>query len=238
MRKILLVLLIAIPSLFGFDFGQKIAVISNVNDKTCEIFANNLKVGQSGIIVHNYSAQTSYILAKAVITEVKDNKAIAKIIYEDSLKQDALPTIERKVSGGDLIYLNHLYHNMVIIAPNFEAYDKAKKELWGANLINPDILGAHLKITATPVPKQKDLQDFLLAQHIGIVVFIYKQKAHIVDAQSFKVLETFDVTYETKEQFSPFFTNIEEIKRSLYDFGDKSIKEFDKHYETILKEAK
>lgn len=238
MMKIFINLLLCAVVAFGFDVSLKQAVVSGVLDDSCDIYIGNLAVGQSGVIVHNYSAEKSTILANAIVENSSDTKSKIKIVYEDSLAQDALPSIKRKVKNGDVVLLNHLYSNSFIIAPNNEAYSNTIKALNIPNLLNPDIIGAHFKIINAPAPKQKEFQSFALNQHIGILVFVFNQKAHIVDVNSFKTIDTIDIKYDNKERFTPFFTNIEEIKRSLYDFGEENVKEYDEYYEKLLKEAK
>lgn len=238
MSKFFVFFLLSFISLFGFDPSQISAVVSNVSNDKCDIYVGNLAIGQSGVVVHHYTPSHSVILAKVVVKSSSPNKSVVQIVYDDILKQSALPNVKRKVQNGDVVILNHLYSNAIIVAQNFDAYKKSSDMLQNFNLQNPDILGAHFKIINTPVPTQKDFQNFALAQNIGLIVFVFNQKAHIVDVNSFKIIDTVDITYDAKESFSPFFTNIEEIKRSLYDFGAESIKDFDVYYDKLLKEAK
>lgn len=237
MNKFLAIFLLFTSIVFGFDSNIVQAVVSGVANDSCKIYVGNLTSGQSGIIVHNYDTEHKTILAKAVVVSSSQNSSTIKIIYEDVLPQSALPSIKRKVQNGDILILNHLYSNMVIIAPNFKSYTTATKLFKNSHIINPDVLGAHLKITNTPVPTKKEFQNFLNTQNIGLIVFIVNNKAHIVDANSFKIIDTIEVNYDDKTTFSPFYTNIEEIQRSLYNFGDASVKQYHEYYSQLLKES-
>jgi hypothetical protein len=234
MVKYLVILGICLNLLFGFDIQTQKLVVSGSDDKFCDVYADNLKIGQSGIVLHHYSNENYVIIAQVEVVQSSENKAKLAIHYDDIIKQDALPSMKRKVQNGDIVILNHLYTNILIIAPNFEAFKQSSKNFEKGNVLHPDILGAYLKITNKPNPTQKDFQDFSKLQNIGIYGFVFNKKLHIVDAISFKILETINLEYDQKETAEPFYTNIEDIKSMIYDFKSSKITNYDEYYAKII----
>lgn len=234
MVKFLVIFTIFVNFVFGFDMQTQKFVVSGSDEKFCDIYAPSLNIGQSGIVLHHYSNENYVIIGQVEVIESSPTSSKLKINYEDIIKQDALPSMKRKVQNGDIVILNHLYSNVLIVSPNFEGYKQASKNFEHANILHPDIMGAYLKITNKPTPNQQDFQEFAKAQNVGIFGFVFDKKLHIVDARSFKTLEIVAIEYDKKEVSDPFYTNIEDIKSMIYDFKSTKVTNYDEYYAKLI----
>lgn len=234
MHRFLIIFTLFYIQLFGLNLDHNKAVVSGISGDFCEVYVGDLQIGQSAIITHHYTNDKIAIVAVAEVVNSSPTKSTLKINHEDILAQDAFPKIGRKVQNGDIAIINHLYSNVLIIAPNFEAFKAAGAIFENTNIQDPDIIGAHFKIQNIPLPSKNDFQKFANSQNIGLFVFAFDQKAHIVDAISFKNIQTVDIKYEDKETYSPFYTNIEDIKGAIYDIGSSKISNFNNFYKKFL----
>lgn len=234
MNKIFIVFALFCIQLFAISFDQTKAVVSGISGDTCEIYVGDLQIGQSAIITHHYTNDNIAIIAVAEVISSNQTKSTLKINYDEILAQDAFPKIKRQIQNGDIAIINHLYSNVLIIAPNFEAFKASSAIFENTNIQDPDIIGAHFKIQNTALPTKKDFQNFANSQNIGLIVFAIDLQAYIVDAVSFKTIKIIDIAYEQKENFKPFYTNIEDIKSAIYEIGSSKIDNFDNYYKKLL----
>ena len=234
MTKILLSLLFVFISVNAINLKEHKYTIENVEKNKALIHKGSLIVGQSGIVVHNFSNDKSIILSKATVISTNKENSIIKFINSDILKQDSLVTTTLKPQNGDDFILNNLYKVSLLIAPNYDAY---KGMIYGLsnNFIDSELFAGYLKINNTPVPKQKDFQDFMNKNNIGTLYIILKNKLYIIDALSFKTLISIDIKLKNTNTTTPFYTNIKEIKTSMFDWtSDEKIKDYNTYYSKLL----
>ena len=192
--------------------------IQNVTDESATINIGNLRVGQSAIIQHNYENSKSLIVANAYVTESNDTSSTLSLVPFLDLKQNALPTSNRKPVDGDTAIVNYLYDSSLIIAPSQDAFTAARIKFKDNNFLHSDIFGAKLKIEHEPLPSKKTIQDFAISQNIGTIFFVIKSKVYIVDTKTFALLETDTISYNfVEDEKMPFYTRVEKIEANAFD---------------------
>ena len=217
----------------ALDLSQKELQLTNVTTNQAKLNYGNLKIGQSGIIVHNYGNNT-LIVGEAIIISSNQNNSILKIISSNVLNQNAIPTSTIKPANGDIFVLNHMYNSSLIIVPNFETYQEVKALYPKQNFINPDIFAAYLKIQSTPVPKPKDLQKFCKDNDLGTIFISVNNELYILDTNSFKILHKTLLLTKNNDTQTPFFTKVTDIKQHFWSFGDKRIYNYNNYYLAIV----
>ncbi len=189
--------------------------IHNIKDDTAKINIGNLKIGQSAIIQHNYPNKRSLIVSNAYVEATNSLSSTLKFIPFLDIKQNAIPTSNRKPINGDIAILNYLYYTSLIIAPSQDAFLVTRNKYKKNNFLHSDIFAAKLKSEKEPLPSRKTIQNFAISQNIGTLFFIIENKIYIVDSKTFKILDTDHISYDfTQEGQLPFYTRIEKIEKS------------------------
>lgn len=192
--------------------------IQNVNDESATINIGNLRIGQSAIIQHNYPNSKTLIVANAYVSESNSSSSTLKLLPFLDLKQNALPTSNRKAVNGDIAIVNYLYSSSMIIAPSQDAFSATRAKYKDNNFLHSDIFGAKLKIQHEPLPSKKTIQDFAISQNIGTIFFILKNNVYIVDTKTFALLETDTISYNfIEDEKMPFYTRVEKIEANAFD---------------------
>jgi len=234
MSKIILSLMFVIFSLNANNLKEHKYTIEKVNKTEAKINKGSLIVGQSGIIVHNFSNNKSIILTKAVVTSSSKDTSTIEFVNSEILKQDSIVNTNLKPQNGDDFILNHLHNISLLIAPNYDAYRGAKHNL-SNNFIDIELFAAYLKINNTPVPKKEDFQNFMNKNNIGTLYIIIKKKLYIIDALSFKILSRINIKLNNTKTTTPFYTNVKGIKTSTFDWvSDEKIKDYNTYYSKLL----
>ena len=192
--------------------------IQNVTNEEATINIGNLRIGQSAIIQHNYKNSKSMIVANAYVSESNSKSSTLKILPFLDLKQNALPTSNRKAVNEDTAIVNYLYDSSLIIAPSQDAFSATRAKFKDNNFLHSDIFGAKLKIEYEPLPSKKTIQEFAISQNIGTLFFVIKNKVYIVDTKTFALLETDTISYNFIEDAKmPFYTRVEKIEANSFD---------------------
>jgi len=232
--RILFFVFVVVSFLFSsISLDRQITTIQNIKKGTATINIGNLQKGQSGIIVHNYG-DDSIILTQAVVVSSGDTVSKIKFVSKSILEQPSLATSKLKPSKNDIFVLNHLYKSSLLIAPNIEAINVVKRLYTKQNFIGDDFFASYLKLESMPLPTKEVISQFCLDNQIGTIFFVIAHKLYIVDSLSFKVIDTKDLEYSSKKIQVPFYTNIKEIKKGFWDFGEDFIKNYDKYYSKMI----
>jgi len=204
------------------SMNAKISALSNVTEKTATINIPNLKVGQSGIIEHRYSDGNTIIVSSAYVQSSNNNSSVIKFIPFLDLKQNAIPTSNRKVSSEDRFILNYMYDQSLLITPNIDAFRYVRNNFQENNFMHSDIFGSYLKSQYRPLPSKKIIQEFAIEQNLGTIFIAIKSDLYIVDAKTFTVLSKEKIANVSKNTQMPFYTRIEKIESNLLttDFWD------------------
>jgi hypothetical protein len=233
LKKLLIVLIFSIYSYGSFD--QQTTTLSSVTKDGAVINIGNLMIGQSGIVVHDYDEKDSIIVANAIVVESTNNTSRVKFIKFDDLAQNALPTTKRSPQNGDTVVLNYLYQKSLLIAPNIESYKAIEKQLPSQTFLNSDIFASYLKLDANPTPTKDDLSNFCKKHNLGTIYIILNNKFYVVDAKSFKVLESLPLEYKDQHAELPFYTRVDKIEKNSFAwFQDSSIRDYKKYYNKLL----
>jgi hypothetical protein len=232
-------LIISIFLFITYSFSLNLQIIdvniTSLNKNQATIAKGNLQIGQSGIITHQFNNNEKMILGYGVVTKTDTNNSTIKLILDDIIPQDAIPTTNLKPAVGDSFVLNHLYDTALLIVPNNEVEQKIKNAFYGLKYIETDILAGYLKLEKTPAPSLELLQSFAKQNNIGLLLFVVEKKLHIVDVISLKNIYSFDITYNDTKTNLPFHTNVEKINTGLFDFfKEESVKDYHKYYTKLL----
>jgi len=192
--------------------------VEEIDGDTIKVNVGNLRAGQSAIIEHNYSNGKSLIVANAYVTKSNANTSMLKIIPFLDIKQNAIPTSNRKPVAGDKVTVNYLYDSSMIIAPSQDAFLATREKFRDNNFLHSDIFAAKLKVQGEPLPSKETIQEFAAAQNIGTIFFIIGSTTYVVDSKTFAILEKDTVSYNfTQDEKMPFYTRIEKIEKNPFD---------------------
>jgi hypothetical protein len=192
--------------------------IYDVQNDRATIDLGDLKIGSSGIVIHNYEDNKQIIVANAVVVESYDNKSVIKFKKFDSLKNDVLSNTNLEASNGDTFIANYLYGRSLLITPNGQTYVDMKKFFPHINFVSSDVFASYLKLEQNPTPQQKDFQDFCADNDLGTIYVVIEDRFYVVDAKSFQIVETFPMINTESQDKGPFYTRVEGIEKSLLDF--------------------
>ncbi len=215
------------------DLEQKETVINGVSNNSAKIKIGNLKIGQSGIIIHNYE-NDELIVGTATVTSSSASSSTISINKSVALTQNAIPTSTRTVQNGDTFVLNHMYNSSLLLTPNFEVSQEVKSIYPKQNFLNPDLFAAFLKIEKLPVPKPKDLRKFCQDNDIGTIFIAVNNRLFILDTNSFKILNEVKLNTISTQTQTPFFTKVTGISKSFWNFSDKKIYNYNNYYLAIV----
>ena len=209
----------------GLFIQNEVALLS-VNDDKAVVNIGNLKVGQSGVIVHEYNNNQKIIISNAIVLDSNKNFSTIKLNSFDLLKNDSLPTTNLKPTKGDIFILNHLYSKSLLITPNSSSYKIAQRSFQTKTFINIDMFASNLKINNNPRPNKHDFISFCLKNNLGLIYFVIKQNVYVVDVNSFKIVDQAEISYEENKIQKPFYSRTKNIKAGTFswlksnDIGD------------------
>lgn len=216
--------------------GVKLGTIQN-NQSTINV--GNLKIGQSGIVVHIFGNDKKMIVSNAKVVSSNSSNSIVEFFDFDDLKQEAIPTSNRKAEAGDVLVLNYMYNSSLLIAPNQSSFQSARDSFKTNNFIHSDIFAAKLKVNNNPYPTKEDIQQFAIEQNLGTIFLVLDKKIFVIDTKTFTVLQKYTFNYETNEMQMPFYTRVEEIESSIFNFtipfiGEQRSDDYEVYYKRIL----
>ncbi len=216
-----------------FNLATKEILINDVNRNKATINTGNLKIGQSGIIVHKYN-KDSIIIASAIVQSSSASSSTLMLYKPNTLVQSAIPTSSLQPANGDTFVLNHMYNSSLLIVPNYETYQEIQSLYPTQNFLNSDIFAAYLKIEALPVPKQKDVKEFCKANDIGTIFIAVNNQLYILDTYSFKTLHTNKLSMNDSKIQTPFFTKVTDIEKDFWDFGESEIRDYNSYFSALI----
>ncbi len=192
----------------------------------------NLKIGISGIVINK--KDTPMVIAIASVVQSDDKRSKLEFKKYTDLKQDAIPMTNLKVSKGDKVILKYLYEASIVIAPNIDSFLVIRNKLRDYNFLHPDLFSSFLKVNESPIPTKELMQQFAIEQNLGSLVLIIEKKAYLLDSRTFKIVDSFDISYENEKKMTPFYTRVKKIETGSFDFSSESIGEYTKYYKELL----
>jgi len=234
-KKILVfTLLFFVNSLFSFSLDPYQTTIKKlVGNEAVVTNSDQVKVGSSGIIIHNYDPEHRTIIAKAVVTKKDGQDMYLKLYYYKDLNMDALPSYKIIPKVGDTVIFNYLYKRVLPIVPNKEAFEQFKQTFPQIDVVHPDLFAYELAVESNTSPKLSDFRKECNSDDFGLLFFALSDKGYFIDCTSFKVIGKLDFPTEGKKQ-KPFYTRIKNIKPKFFGLGSDEIKDFDSYYKKLL----
>lgn len=198
------------------DYRAMAARLKNVSNNTATIDIGRLKVGQSAVIQHNFENRKALLVANGYVISSNETSSTLKLAPFLDLKQNALPTSNRKAENGDIAIINYLYNTSMIIAPSQDAFIATRTKYPENNFLHADLFAARLKYDGEPIPSKKTIQDYAISQNIGTIFFVIKNRVYVVDSKTFAILDSDLISYNfVQDEQMPFYTRIEKIEKNL-----------------------
>lgn len=111
------------------NYSSQKASVKKIDEDTVVVKIGNLRPGQSAVIQHTYKNGQSLIVASAYIVDSNNDSSTLKLMPFLDIKQNAIPTTNRKVVDGDTAIINFLYNASIIIAPSQDAFTQTRKNM-------------------------------------------------------------------------------------------------------------
>lgn len=241
MRKYIVLFFISAITLFGGVIKTPILSV-NESTQTVTVKVNKVDVGVSGFVVHRLGKYNSSILKDLTVVsyDASTQMATLKMGEFDQLVQNSLPTGQWKVEVGDIAILAFGYSRALLIAPNEEVYYRITKATKQLQWIHPDIFATTLSFNGHPTPLKEDFNKMSIVTSAGLVFFYLNQKLFTVDAKSLKILNVSNAALTQDSLQLPFFSRVETIESSWYDWFDEGANElesYEDYYYELLSES-
>jgi len=235
MKHIILFLLL-ISQIFASVATSSVKTVDEFNN-SATIWIDKVDVGMSGFIIHELDANHEIILKNVTVSsyDAKRNIATLSMSDFDGLINSALPSVKYNVSVDDKVVLAFGYSRALLIAPSEEIYHritKAVKVQW----IHPDIFTTILALNGHLAPVKDDFLDMNRDTSVGLAYFFIREKLYTVDVKSFRVLSISQAPLTQKSTVLPFYTRVEKMSNSWWNFGDGTdeVKDYDSYYLSLL----
>ncbi len=237
MKYIVLVLFFTLGLMAGVVKSPLISVDEEKSIATIEI--DKIDVGMSGFIVHSLSKEHTVILKNITVThyDAKSKIATLKMSQYNALKNSALPNGNWKVEVGDIAILAIGYTRGLLVAPNYEIYNRITRSAKNLQWVHPDIFATILSFNGHPTPLREDFVKFSISSSVGLVFLYLNEKLFTVDSRSFKILNITDANLEQKSTDLPFYTRVDEIDAAWWGEGSSELESYEPYYYELLAEA-
>lgn len=237
MIKILSLLCFSLLTLFGAGFGREFALpVLQTDGQSATINASDLKPGESGVIVRWLDSEHATILANAVVTEIKNEKAIVRFEPYAAVEQDAFPSAKILPRKNDEAILRRFYDRGLIIAPNQQIYQKIAATYKDVSWTHPDLLASYLIDEGALAPRKKDFRGFCNAYTVGVIYIVNGTKGQAYDCKTFKMLKEDYVSGMAKieDRMQPFYSRLGNIEADWYSFLSGEMGDFYNYYSDLL----
>jgi len=214
MHKIALLTLISLPLFAGF-FPQTIETsIDKISDKDVHLTTPFPVNGMSGVVIHHYGENLNAITRRIV----QEKPSVAKLLSDDIIHHDKLPTINTKVKTGDKVIGGYLYNNVLLLAPDAKTYVNITSQ-YQKTWIHPDLFALFLAKEGDAVPSKKNLASFAKAYQVGLIFIVTKKGAKLLDPISGKIVAEQKIANLPDKAKSPFFMRFDEIDSGIFSSG-------------------
>ncbi len=235
-EKIIFSLLLSVTFLLAeFNPSPYEATLQSVQNNKATIADNNIALGATGIVIHNFDKEHQTIIALATVTAKVDNKLTLTFSKYKNLHQSALPSYKIDPEKGDKVVLNYLYNRLLPIVPNKETYKLVTNRFVGYNIIHPDLFASKLYVEHQPRPEKSDFRQSCLQNSNNLLLFAIEDKGYFVDCQSFKILDSINLSTQGDKEAHPFYSRIPKIKTRLGAImGSEDIGKYNRYYKQML----
>ncbi len=235
--KILLLLIVAYFNLFAHSLGNRVSVpILEVHDDKVFVPAMDLKIGETGFILHYFNEEHYAIIARAFVVGLRNNQAEMVFKHFDTFEHNSFPHLALKPKIGDKIVLRNFYHRAFAITPNQETYIALTNQYNSVEWLHPDLFVTYLMGKSKSAPRVQDFQKICDIYAVGVIYIVLNHNVEARDCQSFGLLYKDSLQNNSDEQIHPFFSRFGNIKRSWIGFftGDKKIEDYDIYYKNLM----
>jgi len=217
MLKIALIALTALPLFAGFFPSTVHTSISSVSGKSVSLRSSLPVTGMSGVVIHNYGNNLQAITR----TLMQTSPGKAKLLANDTIIHDELPTIKTVVRAGDKVIGGYLYNNVLLLAPDANTYAKVTSST-NKKWVHPDLYALFLSQEGEGSQSRENLATFAKKYQVGLIYIIKKGSAVLLDPISGQIVGKKGVSgMPTKAQY-PFYMRFDEIKTGWFSKGSKS----------------
>lgn len=211
MLKIILFTLLSLPLLADF-FPQTVNTsVQSVNGKHITLNSPFPRDGMSGVIVHRYSSDLSAINGRVIQT----SSGRAKIIHQDIIHHNNLPSVNTKVSPNDKVIGGYLYKNVLLLAPSADVYQRITSSS-SKNWIHPDLFAVFLSKEGYKKVTKANLAQFAKDYQVGLIYIVLRNKAVLLDPVSLKIVGSMAMNnLPSKGQF-PFYMRFDKLSSGWF----------------------
>ncbi|BBG65017.1 hypothetical protein NNO_0314 [Hydrogenimonas sp.] len=212
------------------------AVLQEVSGSVGVIPVGGLTEGVSGIVIRRFDKEHEAIIAAAVVKNSGEARSEIELLPFDALPQHRLPSIKAEPKSGDKVILGYLYDRVLPIVPNPASLEKAREALPELTLVHPDLFAVELASERDALPHKNSFMKMCRKQHIGLVMFMFKDGTDFIDCLSWKKVAKTELSANEGELTAPFYNRFGEIEAPFYDFSNYELKDFDKYYKKVEEE--
>jgi hypothetical protein len=216
MRKIAFMVLAALPLFAGFFPPTVQTSISNVAGKNVSLRSALPVPGMSGIVIHNYGNNLQAITR----TLMQTSPGKAKLLENDTIIHDELPTIKTAVRAGDKVIGGYLYNNVLLLAPDANTYARVTSSA-NKQWVHPDLYALFLSQEGEASPSRENLAVFAKKYQVGLIYIIKKNSAVLLDPISGQIVSKKSVSGMPSKAQYPFYMRFDEIKTGWFSKGSK-----------------
>jgi hypothetical protein len=216
MRKIAFMVLAALPLFAGFFPPTVQTSISNVAGKNVSLRSALPVTGMSGIVIHNYGNNLQAITR----TLMQTSPGKAKLLENDTIIHDELPTIKTAVRAGDKVIGGYLYNNVLLLAPDANTYARVTSSA-NKQWVHPDLYALFLSQEGEASPSRENLAVFAKKYQVGLIYIIKKNSAVLLDPISGQIVGKKSVSGMPSKAQYPFYMRFDEIKTGWFSKGSK-----------------
>jgi len=235
LRKTLLILslIFSVLNANGLYKEYKTNITGIMGNRATIKDSNEIVIGSSGIIIHQFDATTSSIIASVEVSKKSAGTATLKLTPYQGLKQDALPQSGVKPAAGDRVVLNYLYDRALVVAPSYPVFNKIVNSYKNITWVNPDIPASYLAKMYKPNPDRQVFQRMCSQNATSLILFALDSGTYFVDCHDFKIVKK-DKAIATKSYQLPFYSRVTSVESSWLEFGNSSIKNYEKYYKGLI----
>lgn len=215
MRKIAFIALFSLPLCAGF-FPQTIHTsIAKVTDKAVVLTTPFPVDGMTGVVVHNYGNDLDAITGRIVQNKVGK----AKLLSNDVIHHEELPTIKTPITTNDKVIGGYLYNNVLLLAPDAATYASITSS-YEKNWIHPDLFAVYLATEGESEPTKENLAKFAQQYQIGLIYIVGRASAKLLDPLSGKIVGQKAMSGLPAKGQSPFFMRLDKIDSGFFSSSD------------------
>jgi len=190
--------------------------------------SNSVPQGVSGIIIHNYGNGLSAITHSLVTTQ----RSTAKILPNNAILHQNIPTVKTEVTTQDRVILGGFYNNALIIAPDARSYAKIT-QMFKKTWIHPDAYALKFMREDLTAISLKSLKNFAQTNQIGLVLIATKNRLLVLDPISQNIIDQRAFNGNTPNPMKPFFSRFEQMDISAFGWSKSKLQDYYQAIQTL-----